>query len=376
MADVLRSRLKESPAVALTGPRQCGKTTLARSLSGAYFDLEKDADCLRLDLEWDALVSSKRLVVFDEAHAYPPLFKRLRSAIDEDRRRNGRFLLLGSVSPELMTHVSESLAGRLALLELTPFLVAELPRANLNDFWRRGGYPDGGVLSPASFPRWQRDYIDLLSRRDLPNWGLPARPRVTDRLLRMLAAVHGRIWNASQLAQSLGITYPTVNSYLDFLEGAFLIRRLEPWHANLKKRLVKSPKIYWRDAGLLHSLLGVESGDDLLSRPWVGASWEGFVIEQICGRLNAEGRGFRPFFFRTSDGHEIDLLIEIGGKLWAIEIKLSSSPGADDFQRLSKASDLVGADKRILVSMTRRLADSRHALSCSLPWLLAHIDEI
>lgn len=375
-AELLRDRLRDSPAVALTGPRQCGKTTLARSLRGAYFDLEKDEDRLRLDLEWDDLVRGTQLVVLDEAHAYPPIFERLRGAIDARRRRNGRFLLLGSVSPALMTRVSESLAGRLSLLELTPFLLAELPPSSLEHLWRFGGFPDGGVLRRSAFPRWQRDYIALLSQRDLPNWGLPARPAVTDRLLRMLAAVHGQIWNASRLASSLGITYPTVNSYLEYLEGAFLVRRLAPWHANLGKRLVRSPRIYWRDSGLLHAVLGVERGDAILDRPWVGASWEGFVIEQICGCLAAQGRPFHPYFFRTSDGHEIDLLLETRGERWAIEIKLTSSPGADVVARLSKVADLVGARRRILISMSRRTVTSGNVISTSLPAFLRQLGDL
>lgn len=207
------TRLATYPAVAVLGPRQCGKTTLARSLGGHYFDLEQEPERLRADLEWDGLAAGKGLVIFDEAQSWPEVFVRLRGAIDQDRTRTGRFLLLGSVSPSLMVQVSESLAGRLSLVELAPFLWTELATtASRERLWLCGGYPDAGVLEPRAYPQWQRDYLTLLVQRDLPNWGLPARPQTTDRLLRMLAALHGQVWNASQVGQSLGLSYQTVNS--------------------------------------------------------------------------------------------------------------------------------------------------------------------
>ena len=258
VTQVVARRLAEYPAVTLVGPRQSGKTTLAKSIGGHYFDLEQEGERLRLDIEWPELVARKRLIILDEAQAWPEVFSRLRGAIDQDRARLGRFLLLGSVSPSLMTQVSESLAGRLSLVELSPFTWNELPtKAAQNRLWRCGGYPDGGVLAPRRYPRWQLDYLALLSQRDLPAWGLAAKPQLIERLLRMLAVNHGQRWNASQLGQSLGVSYHTVNTYLDYLEGAFLVRRLAPFHANIGKRLVKSPKVYWRDSGLLHALLNV-----------------------------------------------------------------------------------------------------------------------
>lgn len=367
---LLQERLAQYPAVALVGPRQSGKTTLARSFEGAYFDLEQEPDRLRLDLQWSMLADGKGLVILDEAQAWPEVFPRLRGAIDKARSRKGRFLLLGSVSPALMTHVSESLAGRLSLAELTPFLLDELPRAPLDALWLRGGYPDGGILEPAHFPQWQRDYLSLLTQRDLPNWGLPSRPEVTQRLLRMAAAVNGQLWNASQIGQSLGLSYMTVNSYMDYLVGAFLVRRLPAYQANLRKRLVKRPKYFWRDSGLLHALLNTSNADDLLAQPWVGASWEGFVIEQILGALAQTGRQVEPCFFRTSDQHEIDLILDFGRRLWAIEIKLTASPSPADLARLETAADLIKADKRILVSRTTEIASAGRRASCNMPWLL------
>jgi predicted AAA+ superfamily ATPase len=375
MAEV-RARLTAAPAVALIGPRQCGKTTLAQSLGGAYFDLEQEPERLRLDLEWETLVAGTKLVILDEAQSWPELFPRLRGAIDRDRRRRGRFLLLGSVSPFLMLQVSESLAGRLSLVELTPFLWTELAsRAARDRLWLRGGYPEGGVLGGRSFPRWQRDHLKLLAQRDLPNWGLPARPQTTERLLRMLAAVHGQVWNASQLGQSLGLDYKTVNGYLDYLEGAFLIRRLAPYHANIGKRLTKSPKVYWRDSGLLHALLSISDQSTLLAQPWVGASWEGFVVEQILGCLSAAGRQFEAYWFRTSDQFELDLVLNLDGQLWAVEIKLTASPRPADMDRLDKAADLIGASRRVLVSRTSRVAGDDKRVSCDLPTLSARLQE-
>jgi predicted AAA+ superfamily ATPase len=354
--------------VALIGPRQSGKTTLARSLGGRYFDLEHEPDRLRLDLLWDGLQEERDLLVLDEAQTWPAIFPRLRAAIDRRRSRNGRFLLLGSVSPALMKEVSESLAGRMTLVELTPFLFNEVEAGSLTRLWRRGGFPGGGILGGRKYPDWQGDYLTLLAQRDLPAWGLPAKPQVTLRLMRMLAALHGQVWNASQVGQSLGLSYHTVNGYLEFLTGAFLIRRLDPYAGNLKSRLIKSPKVYWRDTGLLHFLLGASDDDSFLSRPWLGASWEGFVIEQILGLF--EQRGLHPgaYYLRTSDQREIDLILDLGSRLWAIEIKLTSSPDPGDMEKLNRHADLIKADQRILVSRTAHNISNGRQVSCNLNW--------
>lgn len=371
MEHLIRERLEAYPAVALVGPRQCGKTTLAQAMGGAYFDLEQESERLRLDLEWDAVVAGRDLVILDEAQSWPAIFLRLRGTIDRDRKRMGRFLLLGSVSPSLMVQVSESLAGRLSLVELTPFLLSELEtKASRERRWLYGGYPDGGVLEPARYPRWQLDYLALLTQRDLPTWGLPAKPQTTDRLLRMLAALHGQAWNASQVGQSLGLSYQTVNSYLGYLAGAFLIRRLHPYQTNIRKRLVKTPKVYWRDSGLLHALLNVPDEKALLAQPWVGASWEGHVIEQVLGELSARGRRFDAYYFRTSDRHEVDLVLDFGKELWAVEIKLTSSPAPEDMARLDKTADMIKASRRFLVSQTRSATGGENRASCDLPGLI------
>ena len=373
----VRHRLSAYPAVALIGPRQSGKTTLARAFGGHYFDLEQDTDRLRLDLGWNSLVQGQELVVLDEARSWPEVFPRLRGAIDQDRGRKGRFLLLGSVSPSLMVQVSESLAGRLSLVEMTPFLLDELEDPEIRDrLWFYGGYPDGGVLVPAAFPQWQLDYLSLLVQRDLPAWGLPAKPQLTQRLLRMLAAVHGQSWNASNIGQSLGLNYKTVNGYMDYLEGAFLIRRLPAYHANIRKRLVKTPKVYWRDTGLLHALLHLSHQDELLNQPWVGASWEGFVIKQVLGALRHLGINVEAFYLRTNDQYEIDLILNAPVGLVAIEVKLTSSPSPQDMARLNKIADMIDAKKRILVSQVEQQSGNGVTMSCNLPWLIEYLEEI
>ncbi len=373
----LLNRLDSYPAVTLVGPRQCGKTTLARSLGGLYFDLEQESERLRADLEWDRLAASRELVILDEAQSWPAVFTRLRGAIDRDRKRHGRFLLLGSVSPSLMVHVSQSLAGRLSLIELTPLLSTELTtKASHERRWLYGGYPDGGVLDPRRYPRWQLDYLALLTQRDLPNWGLPAKPQMTERLLRMLAALHGQVWNASQVGQSLGLSYQTVNSYVDYLEGAYMIRRLPPYLANVRKRLVRSPRIYWRDTGLLHALLNVPDGQNLLTQPWVGASWEGFAIEQIIAEMSVRGMNFNAYYFRTSDQYELDLVVDAGGGLWAVEVKLTSSPSIGDMDRLNKVADMIGAARRFLVTRTSKPTGDDYRASCNLPSLIERLSEL
>ena len=372
----LQTQLAHYPAVALSGARQVGKTTLAKKLGGHYYDLENPQDHLRLDIEWEERVNAAPLIILDEAQTMPEIFPRLRAAIDADRARNGRFLFLGSVSPTLMTQVSQALTGRLALCPLTPFLARELPAEQWDHLWQTGGYPDGGIVDRARFPHWQNNYLDLMAQRDLPNWGLPARPAMTSRLFRMLAAVHGQTWNASQIGKSLGLSYHTVNTYLDYLEQAYLLRRLPAYATNIKKRLVKSPKIYWRDSGLLHALLGMDNHVELYSRPWVGASWEGWIIEQILGHLQSKGESFQAFHLRTSDQREIDLLLEYRSQLWAFEIKLSSAPNTDSLGALRHTAELIGADHIVLISRTTQPVQGDKAASLNLATTLDLLENL
>ncbi len=374
--DVILSRLKQFPAVAMLGPRQAGKTTLAKTFSDIYFDLEVEQEKLRLDLQWDNIIQSESIIILDEAQNHPEIFPIIRNAIDSERRKNGRFMILGSVSPGLMKQVSEFLTGRIALCELSPFFLSEVKQRGLDNLWLVGGFPDGGILTKYQFPIWQENYLDFLAMRDLPQWGLPATPQVTRRFFRIIAAVHGNLWNASQVGKSMGLSYHTVNSYLDYLEQVYMIRKLQPYSTNIKKRLVKSPKIYWKDSGLLHSLMGVNSFDQLIIQPWAGFSWEGFVIEQILSCLDSLGVNKQPYFFRTSDRHELDLVLVLNGEIWAFEIKLSGSVGRKEMDKLKRTSEMIGADKMVLISRTRKEIRGDHIVSTHLAGILRLMSEL
>jgi len=367
---LVTQRLAKFPAVVLLGPRQSGKTTLARQIGGRYFDLEQRGDEALLDARWDEQMAEPGLTILDEVHFAPWVMPRLRGAIDADRKRAGRFLLLGSIAPALMKNLSESLTGRLAMVELSPFILPELDADRMDDLWLLGGYPEGGILDRDMFGPWQESYLGLLIQRDLPDWGLPAKPRTTERLVRMLAALQGQIFNASRLGSALALDGKTVASYCDYLEGAFLTRRLKPYHANIRKRLVKSPKLMWRDSGLLHYLMGVSDIEHLFSQPWVGQSWEGFVIEQTLDTLAAVGQRCEPFFFRTSDGYELDLVLDWGTKRWAVEIKLTSDPSTEMIARLRKTAAMIGASRCVLVCRATREFEGDGLLVVNPPgWL-------
>ena len=332
---VLEQRLTEEAAVVLLGPRQSGKTTLALELaarSGAlYLDLESEQDRAKLaEPELYLADHLDRLVILDEIHRAPGLFPVLRGLIDRarrSRRRAGLYLLLGSASLDLMRQSGETLAGRVSCLELQPFDVLEVgpATADRDRLWLRGGFPESFLASSHERSlRWRRDFIRSYLERDIPQLG----PRIAADRLRtfwtMLAHHQGGVLNVAQLARNLGVDAKTAGSYIDLLVDLLLVRRLPPWHANVGKRLVKSPKVYVRDTGLVHALLGIGDKDTLVSHPVLGASWEGFAIEQA---LAAAPEGTTAHFYRTSAGAEVDLLLHLpGGESWAIEIKRSLSP--------------------------------------------------
>ena len=330
---ILHASLRRFPVVALVGPRQVGKTTLAKTVArkfdgAVYLDLERPSDAARLsDPELYLEPLAKRLVILDEIQRRPELFPVLRSLVDA-KRANGRFLILGSASPDLSRQSSESLAGRIVYHELAPFSAHETvtgTREKQMALWNRGGFP-GAFLAPSNARSlaWREAFIDTHLQRDLPALGVRIPATAMRRFWEMLAHFHGQLWNASKIAASLGVTAPTTKHYLDTLEDTFMIRQLPPFAGNLKKRLVKSPKIYLRDSGLLHALLRIGSIDELLGHPIAGASWEGWVIEQA---LAASGTNTGASFFRTAAGAEIDLVLEKPrGKRIAIEIKLSTAP--------------------------------------------------
>jgi len=322
-----------SPAVALLGPRQVGKTTLALEIgqryNALYLDLESAQDLAKLaQPELYLQDHQDRLVILDEVHRTPGLFPILRGLIDQGRRsgrRAGMYLLLGSASLDLLRQSGETLAGRIAYLELTPFHVLEARDQTVDALWVRGGFPES-LLAPDSRRslRWRQDFIRTYLERDIPQFG----PRIAAETLRrfwnMLAHLQGCLLNTAQLARNLGVDAKTATGYLDLLVDLLLVRRLPSWHANLGKRIVKSPKVYVRDSGLVHALLNIPDKETLLSHPIVGQSWECFVIENLLDCVVGKAQGY---FYRTSGGAEIDLLLSWpNGSLWAIEIKRSLSP--------------------------------------------------
>lgn len=333
LAPHLSDAIAHSPAVVLLGPRQAGKTTLALEIgqrdNAIYLDLESEQD--RAKLAQPELYLQDHLdglVILDEVHRVPGLFPVLRGLIDQGRRsgrRSGLYLLLGSASPDLLGQSGETLAGRIAYLELTPFHVLESRGMPVDELWVRGGFPES-LLAPDGMRslRWRQDFIRTYLERDIPQFG----PRIAAETLRrfwsMLAHLQGGLLNTAQLARNLGVDVKTAGGYLDLLIDLLLVRRLPPWHANLGKRLVKSPKVYVRDSGLVHALLNIPDKETLLSHPVVGQSWECFVIENL---LNCATDKVQGYFYRTSGGAEIDLLLSWpDGSLWAIEIKRSLAP--------------------------------------------------
>ncbi len=368
---VINKLAKQFPAVLILGPRQCGKTTLARNfLEGEYFDLEKPSDqqVFLGDVEL-ALRRFQGPLIIDEAQTVPEIFPVLRALIDEKRRQTGRYYLLGSVNPALIKNISESLAGRVGILELTPFLFAEVAslKIDLPTFWLRGGYPDAcRAKDESGWQRWQENYLRTFIERDVPRQGVKISPIQIRRLMGMLAHYHGGLLNASELGRSLGISYHTVNSHLDLLEGHFLIRRLPPYHPNIGKRIVKSPKIYLRDSGVLHHLLGIGNERNLLESPQRGNSWEGFMIEQLIALETLKNPGSRFYFFRTYAGAEIDLILERGTERIGYEFKCSVSTGRGDWANLKGGIADGVIDRGFVVYLGERnypVADGIEAVS-------------
>lgn len=353
----LKKYLKIFPAVVLLGPRQCGKSTLAKKICGGeataiYLDLEKASDLKKLtDPELFFEGHKEGTIFLDEIQKTPTLFSSLRSIIDEDRR-NGRFILLGSASRDLIQNSSQSLAGRVGFLELTPFTVEELPPKNmqaLKNHWIRGGFPDSLLADSEENSReWRENFIRTYVERDLPQLGFSIPAPTWQRFLSLCAHLHGQVVNLSKIGGSFGVKHPTVKHYLDILEETFILRQIQPIENNGKKRLIKAPKMYFRDSGLLHQLLDISDFDHLLGHPVFGASWEGFVIENIITHC----RGWKYSFYRDSHGNELDLILEKGGRRIAIECKASKAP-----------------------DLEKGFWNSLEALNISEAWIIAPIEE-
>lgn len=328
-ANVKRA-LETRAAVVLLGPRQVGKTTLALELAedvpSIYLDLEAPSDMRKLeDPEFYFEQMSDKLIIIDEVQRAPELFQIIRSQIDRNRRagrKAGQFLLLGSASNDLLKQSSESLAGRVSYQELFPFTLSETGNDALNDLWVRGGFPDSFLEPDTSFD-WRLDFIRTYLERDIPALGLRIPAETLRRFWTMLAHHQSQLFNASQIGGGLGVKGQTASRYLDIMTDLMLVRRLAPWHGNVGKRLVKSPKVYVRDSGILHALLNLPTLDDVLGHPVAGPSWEGFVIETLIAAAPPDAEAY---FYRTQAGAEIDLLLVVRGELWAIEIKRNTAP--------------------------------------------------
>lgn len=356
----LLDALAQSPAVALLGPRQVGKTTLAlevgKNRDALYLDLESEQDRAKLAQPELYLADHQdKLVILDEIHRAPNLFPVLRGLIDRGRRagrKSGQYLLLGSASLDLLKQSGETLAGRVAYLELAPFNVMEAQTLPPDELWVRGGFPESLLAPNAAWSlRWRQDFIRTYLERDIPQFG----PRIAAETLRrfwgMLAHHQGGLLNTAQFARNLGVDAKTAASYLDLLVDLLLVRCLPPWHANLGKRLVKSHKVYVRDSGLVHALLAIPDKETLLSHPVVGQSWECFVIENLLTSAPAEVQGY---FYRSSGGAEIDLLLSWpDGTLWAVEIKRSLTPKVERGFHAA-CSDLSPARKFVVYPGTER----------------------
>jgi len=322
----LNAALERRPVVVVTGPRQCGKTTLARQIldpdEPTYFDLEDPRTRALFEEPMTALEPLSGLVVIDEVQRAPDLFPLLRVLADR-RPLPARFLILGSASGALLRQTSESLAGRVEYLRMGGFTLDELDAGSAESLWRRGGLPEALLArNEEDSVRWRRDFIDTLIERDLPQWGIRVSATALRRFWTMAAHYHGQIWNHAEPARALGVSERTVRSYLDLLTDALVLRQLQPWHANLRKRQVKAPKVYVRDTGLLHQLLGIEDQATLLHHPKLGASWEGFAIEQV---LATEAHS-EVAFWATHQGAEIDLLLVRHGKRYGVECKRADAP--------------------------------------------------
>jgi len=352
--EFVQSALENQAAVVLLGPRQVGKTTLALGIASeqpsVYLDLEREADRQILtepDLYLDE--QAGKLVILDEVQQMPGLFKSLRGQIDQRRRagfRAGQFLLLGSASNVLLQQSAESLAGRVRYIEMPPLQLTEVGVDRLNTLWLRGGFPDSfSAASDQASMDWRLDFLRTYLERDIPALG----PRIPAATLRrfwtMLAHVQGGLLNAAALAEGLGVSGQTIGRYLDLLVDLMLVRRLQPWHENVGKRLVKSPKVYVRDSGIVHALLSIGTTEGLLGHPVVGGSWEGFCIEAL---LAAAPTGTEPFFYRTSAGAELDLVLRLpNGDIWAIEIKRTTTPKVS--RGFHTGAEDIKANRKLLI---------------------------
>jgi predicted AAA+ superfamily ATPase len=371
----IRAAVKRSRVTALVGPRQAGKTTLARQIvplgSPAYFDLEDPRSLARLAEPMTALAPLRGVVVIDEIQRRPDLFPALRVLADR-RPLPARFLILGSATPDLLRQSSETLAGRLETVVLTGLGLDELGAGAPSRLWRRGGFPPSYLArSEKGSSIWRQQFVHTYLERDLPRLGITIPAATLLRFWTMLAHYHGGIWNAAEAARSLGVSEPTARRYLDLLSGLFMVRQLQPWHENLKKRQVKAPKVYLRDSGLLHALLGLSTEREVLSHPKVGASWEGYAIEETLKLARPEA----AYFWATHTGAELDLLLVKGGRRYGVELKFQDAPRVTPSMRIA-LSDLQLERLTVLYPGDLRYALDRRIAVLPLAGLADHFKDI
>lgn len=369
----INERLKNNPALAILGPRQCGKSTLSRLYKSErkilYLDLERPADLAKLsDAETFFRHNQECLICIDEIQRIPELFPVLRYQIDQINRPE-QFLILGSASRELIRQSSESLAGRISYMELTPFLYEEVKDLySLSSYQNRGGYPRSLLAeSDEASYQWREDFIQSFIERDIPFLNPRLSPQLCSQILRMLAHHHGQILNYATLAKSLAVDGNTIKAYVELLEGAFIIRRLPAYSRNIGKRLVKSPKVYIRDSGILHALLGIPSWNDLCGHPIYGFSWESMSMENIIARLES---GVHASFYRTSNGAEIDLILEKGLEQMAIEFKSNSAPKME--RGFHSAVDDLNIERRWCIAPVDQAYTSKGTIFSDLEGLINH----
>lgn len=327
LSEAVARALQNNPVVAILGPRQCGKTTLARMISaarddGEFFDLEDPVDIGRLSAPMQALAPLHGLVIIDEIQRKPELFELLRVLVDRPES-DAVFLVLGSASPELVKGTSESLAGRIGFVDMSGFSLAEIGHEHRQPLWVRGGFPRSFLASSDdSSYAWRQDFMRTFLERDIPQLGITIPAGTLRRFWTMLAHFHGQLWNGAEFARALGSSEPTARRYLDLLCGAYMVRTLQPWYENIKKRQVKSPKVYIRDSGLLHALLAIDTQRNLQAHPKLGASWEGFVLEQVLAAAGTRD----VYFWATHGGAELDLFALKHGRRYGVEIKYADAP--------------------------------------------------
>ena len=368
----IQALLQHNPAVALLGPRQCGKTTLARQLvsvdSANYFDLENPIDRDKLKEPMVALSDLRGLVVLDEIQRSPEIFPVLRVLCDRPNAP-AKFLVLGSAKPDLLRQSSESLAGRIAFVFLNGLSLEEVGWAEIDDLWLKGGFPRAFLQADLAMSlAWRRDFIRTFVERDIPTFGHRIDLETFSRCFAMLAVMHGQMLNVAKLAGALGIDQRSVRSYVELLEGYYLLRLLKPWFANLSKREVRSPKVYVRDSGILHAQLNIGDRDTLLGNPNLGVSWEGFSIEQVC--VAAERKFWKPYFWAAHAGGEVDLVLERGQSKIGIEFKRADAPrlsatarravaqlGLDRYYLVNPLSNAYPLDDRCAVSNLRAIVE-------------------